>query len=89
MNDVRAVEFAAIGDAFECGKHAVGGGPRETDFDAGGAGGGLFQFARRAGFDDFAVVHDGDAIAEAFGFFDVMRGQRTVFFSRRSSSMMS
>ena len=39
-----------------------------------------FQFARRALRDDFAVVHDGDAIAEALGFFDIVRGHDNGFF---------
>ena len=33
-----------------------------------------FEFARRAEGDDLAVIDDGDAIAKAFGFFDVVRG---------------
>ena len=54
------------------------------------SGGALFQFARRAGRDDASVIHDGDAIAEALGFFDVMRGQQHRFLvAACSSSMMS
>src|SRR5580698_7890586 len=33
------------------------------------------ELLRRAQRDDLAVVHDGDTIAEALGFFHVMRGQ--------------
>jgi hypothetical protein len=76
MDDVGAVEIAAIGDAIERAQNSVGERAREADFDAGGAGGGMFQFARRAGLDDATVIHDGDAIAEALGFFDVMRGDK-------------
>ena len=34
----------------------------------------VLQFARRADGDDFAGIDDGHAVAEAFGFLDVMRG---------------
>ena len=39
------------------------------------AGGGD-QFARAAKSDLFAVVHDGDALAEALGFVHIMRGEK-------------
>ncbi len=39
----------------------------------------MFEFERRALADDFAVVDDGDAIAEALGFFDVVRGEDDSF----------
>ena len=38
-----------------------------------------FQFARSAERDDFAVVDNGHAIAEALGFFDVVRGHDDSF----------
>ena len=40
-----------------------------------GAGGGD-QFARAAESDLFAVVHDGDALAEPLGFVHVVRGEK-------------
>jgi len=33
------------------------------------------QLLRRSQRDDFAVIHDGHAVAEALGFFHVMRGE--------------
>src|SRR5580698_7846802 len=80
MQDIGAVEVAAIGDAFERAENTVGERAGEADFDARGPGGGMFQFARRAGFDDAAVIDDRDAIAEALGFFDVMGGDKHGFF---------
>src|SRR5438309_7865626 len=39
-----------------------------------------FQFARRAESDYLAEVHDGDAVAEALGLFNVMCGHQNGFF---------
>jgi hypothetical protein len=79
MDHVGAIELAAIGDAFKVREDAIGQGLREADFDARGSSGGVLQFARRAGLDDAPVVHDGDAVAEALGFFDVMGGDEHGF----------
>jgi len=39
-----------------------------------------FQLAGRAQGNHFAMVHDGDAVAEAFGFLDVVGGHQDGFF---------
>ena|SRR5450432_1984203 len=39
----------------------------------------MFQLARRAGGDDAALIDDGHAVAEAFGFLDVMGGDQYGF----------
>src|SRR6187551_2740824 len=46
----------------------------ESGFDTGLGGAPFLKLARRADGDDDAVVDDGDAIAKAFGFLDVMGG---------------
>ena len=48
---------------------------READFDARGAEGIGDKVAGRADGDDAALVDDGDAVAEALGFFDVVGGE--------------
>ena len=85
MQNVGAVEFAAIGDAFERPRSPFVERARKADFDARGAGGGVLQFARRAQGDHASVIHDGDAIAQALGFFDVVRGQQNGFLARASA----
>ena len=75
LEDISAVEGAAIGDAFELLERVEGFFLGDADFDAGGVGGGLLEFGGRAGGDDLAVVDDGDAVAEALGFFDVVSGE--------------
>jgi len=75
VENVGAVERAAVGDAFEIFQGGVGFRFGEADFDARFVAGGLLQFERRAFADDFSVVDDGDAVAKALGFFDVVGGE--------------
>ncbi len=51
------------------------GGFFETKFDEMVAADARDQFRRRSQGDDFAVIDDGDAVAQAFGFIHVVRGQ--------------
>src|SRR5439155_20027478 len=73
MQNIGAANFARVGHAFEVAQCAVRFRLREAHFDAGGAAGMRFQFARRAESDYLAEVHDGNAVAESLGFFNVMR----------------
>jgi len=77
---VAAVEVATVGDALERAKRVWRFRTRELDFDAGLVARAVFQFLRGAEGDDFAVVDDGDAITEALGFLDVVRGHDDGFF---------
>src|SRR5437667_2097680 len=80
MQNIRAAKFARVGHAFEVRRWPVRFRLREAHFDAGGAAGMRFQFARRAESDYLAEVHDGNAVAESLGFFNVMRRHQDGFF---------
>src|SRR5260370_1389255 len=66
--------------AFETFQVAVGCRLRKADLDARGAAGVGFQCPRCAEGDDFALIHDRDAVAKALGFFDIVRGHQDGFF---------
>src|SRR5438309_2373482 len=80
MQNIGAANFARVGHAFEVRQCAVRFRLREAHFDASGAAGMRFQFTRRAESDYLAEVHDGDAVAESFGLFNVMRRHQDGFF---------
>src|SRR5580658_10424054 len=80
MEHVGPFEVATVGDAFEGAEDAVRERPSETDFDTRGAGRRVFQFARRADFNNAAVVNDGDAVTDALRFLDVMGGDEDRLF---------
>src|SRR5262249_626680 len=74
MEDVRAVEAPAVAYPVEVVEIGIGVGLGEAALDAGLVTRAGFKLARRAESDDFAVINDGDAITEALGFLDVVRG---------------
>ena len=65
-----------VGDGFELSERVVGFRAGQAYLDARLAGGALLQFARSAQGDHPPVVHDGHAVAEPLGLFDVMSGQQ-------------
>ena len=48
----------------------------QFEFDGGTGERALLNFARRAHGDDLALIHDGHAVAELFGLFDVVGGEQ-------------
>src|SRR6476661_3733806 len=74
VDNVGSIHFAGIRNSVQLFQRAVGLRFCEANFDAGCAARAGFELARSAESDDFTVVHDSDAIAEAFGLFDVVGG---------------
>ena len=80
VKHVSAIQRPAVVDAFQAAKRFIGFGFCEADFDASLVAGSLLQLMRSSHADDFAVVNDGDAVAEALGLFDIVRGEDDGFF---------
>src|SRR5216684_2458552 len=80
VQHIGAVKLARVGHTVEVLQRAVRFRLGEADLNARGAAGMRFEFARRTQSHNLAVIHDGDTVAEALGFFNVMSGHQDGFF---------
>ena len=85
MQHVGAVEFAAVGDAFERASVAVASGRARRTSIRVVPGGGCFSSRGVPMRDHPSVIDDGDAVAEAFGLFDIVRGEQDRLLARASA----
>src|SRR6266581_2730909 len=80
VQHIGAVNFAGIGHSIEILQGAVRFRFREAHLNASRSAGVGLELARCAQGDDFAVIHDGHAVAEALGFLYVVSGHENGLF---------